>query len=117
MSQVISLTVAFGIAIDNAVHVINVLDEARRKGLGIRDGIRSAMAEVGPALGASTLIICVATLVTQISVMPMVPILGKLMITTLIIALISNLAILPANVLTMRELMPNLLGRKKSKGR
>ena len=116
MSQVISLTVAFGIAIDNAVHVINVLDEARRKGLGIRDGIRSAMAEVGPALGASTLIICVATLVTQISVMPMVPTLGKLMITTLIIALISNLAILPANVLTMRELMPNLLGRKKSKG-
>jgi predicted RND superfamily exporter protein len=116
MSQVISLTVAFGIAIDNAVHVINVLDEARRNGLGIRDGIRSAMAEVGPALGASTLIICVATLVTQISVMPMVPTLGKLMITTLIIALISNLAILPANVLTMRELMPNLLGRKKSKG-
>ncbi|MCP4185048.1 MAG: MMPL family transporter, partial [Hyphomicrobiales bacterium] len=117
MSQVISLTVAFGIAIDNAVHVINVLDEARRNGLGIRDGIRSAMAEVGPALGASTLIICVATLVTQISVMPMVPTLGKLMITTLIIALISNLAILPANVLTMRELMPNLLGRKKMKGR
>lgn len=116
LSQVISLTVAFGIAIDNAVHVINVLDEARRGGLGIRDGIRSAMSEVGPALGASTLIICVATLVTQISVMPMVPTLGKLMITTLIIALISNLAILPANVLTMRELMPNLLRRKKLKG-
>ncbi len=116
LSQVIALTVAFGIAIDNAVHVINVLDEARRSGLGIRDGIRSAMSEVGPALGASTLIICVSTLVTQISVMPMVPTLGKLMITTLVIALISNLAILPANVLTMRELMPNLIGRKKLKG-
>jgi len=113
LAQVISLTVAFGIAIDNAVHVINVLDEARRRGLGIRDGIRSAMSEVGPALGASTLIICVATLVTQISIMPMVPILGQLMIATLIIALISNLAILPANVLAMREFMPNLLGRKK----
>lgn len=117
LSQVISLTVAFGIAIDNAVHVINVLDEARRKGLGIRDGIRSAMIEVGPALGASTLIICVSTLVTQISIMPMVPILGQLMIATLIIALISNLAILPANVLAMREFVPKLMGAKNSKGK
>jgi len=112
LSEVISLTVAFGIAIDNAVHVINVLDEARRNGLGIRDGMRSAISEVGPALCASTLIICVATLVTQISIMPMVPILGQLMIITLIMALVSNLAILPANVLTMREIMPNLLRRK-----
>ena len=120
LSQVISLTIAFGIAIDNAVHVINVLDEARRRGLGIRDGIRSAMHEVGPALGASTLIICVSTLVTQISVMPMVPILGQLMIATLIVALISNLVILPANVLTMREFLPNIAGRndgrKNNKG-
>ncbi len=115
LSQVISLTVAFGIAIDNAVHVINVLDEARRSGLGIRDGIKTAMGEVGPALGASTLIICVATLVTQISVMPMVPVLGQLMIATLIIALFANLAILPANVLTMRELMPRLMGAKNTK--
>ncbi len=112
LSQVISLTVAFGIAIDNAVHVINVLDEARRSGLGIRDGIRSAISEIGPALCASTLIICFATLVTQISIMPMVPILGQLMIITLIMALVSNLAILPANVLAMREFMPNLLRRK-----
>lgn len=115
LSQVISLTVAFGIAIDNAVHVINVLDEARRGGLGIRDGIRAAMVEVGPALGASTMIICVAALVTQISSMPMVPILGQLMVMTLIIALISNLAILPANVLTMREFLPNWVGRKRAK--
>ena len=115
LSQVISLTVAFGIAIDNAVHVINVLDEARRKGFGIRDGIRSAMSEVGPALGASTLIICVSTLVTQISIMPMVPILGQLMIATLIVALISNLVILPANVLTMREYLPNLFSKPSGK--
>ena len=117
MSQVISLTVAFGIAIDNAVHVINVLDEARRRGLGIRDGIRSAISEVGPALCASTLIICFATLVTQISILPMVPILGQLMIITLIIALISNLVILPANVLVMREFMPNFMRRKTERSK
>ena len=113
MSQVISLTIAFGIAIDNAVHVINVMDEARRNGLGIRDGLRSAICEVGPPLCASTLIICFATLVTQISVMPMVPILGQLMAITLIIALLSNLVILPANVLAMREFMLNLPMKKR----
>ena len=111
LSQVISLTVAFGIAIDNAVHVINVLDGARRNGFGVREGIKTAISEVGPALAASTLIICVSTLVTQISIMPMVPILGQLMIVTLIIAFVSNLVILPANVLTMREYIPYFRGR------
>lgn len=106
LSEVVSLTIAFGIAIDNAVHMINVLDQARRSGLGIRDGIRAAVCDIGPALGASTLILCVSLLVTQISVMPMVPILGRLMIATLIIALLSNLALLPSNVLAMRSVMP-----------
>lgn len=107
MSEVIALTLAFGIAIDNAVHVVNVFLSERRSGKGTGVSIRDALYEVGPALGASTLIICTSCLVTLTSILPMIPILGQLIIAILFIALFSNLAILPANILTItRTLTP-----------
>ncbi len=101
MSEVIALTLAFGIAIDNAVHVINVYQAERSTGRGIRTSIRNALYEVGPALGASTTIICVSSLVTLTSLLPFIPVLGGLIISILLIALFSNLIILPANILTL----------------
>ena len=101
LSEVIALTVAFGIAIDNAVHVINVYSAERRAGKEPRLAVQDSLREIGPALFSSTLIICVSSTVTMISAMPIVPILGQLIIATLIVALISNLAILPANILTI----------------
>lgn len=100
LSEVIALTLAFGIAIDNAVHVINVYQAERRIGKPIEKAVKDALEEIGPALCSSTLIICVATLVTLASALPVVPILGQLIIATLFVALFSNLAILPANILT-----------------
>ncbi len=101
MSEVIALTIAFGIAIDNAVHVLNIFIAERRNGCSVGDAVAISCREVGPALCASTMIICVASLVTQISALPMVPILGQLIIATLLVALVANLAILPANILTI----------------
>lgn len=106
LSEVIALTIAFGIAIDNAVHVINFFVADRRAGRGVADSVRSAVFEVAPALAASTVILCTATLVTQISVLPMLPVLGFMMIATLLVALASNLVILPANILAMRRFFP-----------
>lgn len=103
LSEVVALTVAFGIAIDNAVHLINVYDAQRRLGKEVRLALSTAMEEVGPALTAGTVIICVSTLVTQISALPVVPVLGQLMIATLIVALLSNLILLPANILTLER--------------
>jgi uncharacterized protein len=102
LSEVIALTISFGIAIDNAVHVINLFGSRQKEGAQFRDAIRDAIEEVAPALAASTAIICVSCVVTQISVLPIVPVLGRLMIATLFIAYISNLAILPANMLSLR---------------
>ncbi|MEC9342204.1 MAG: MMPL family transporter, partial [Pseudomonadota bacterium] len=103
ISEVIALTIAFGIAIDNAVHVVNVYRSERNDGKQPEDAITAAMVEVGPALAASTVIICTAALVTHASVLPMVPVLGKLMIATLLVAFFSNMAILPANILTLKR--------------
>jgi len=101
MSEVIALTVAFGIAIDNAVHVINVYESEKNNAGSILEAIEKTLAEVGPALASSTLIICVSTLVTFSSALPVVPVLGQLIIATLILALFANLVILPANILTL----------------
>ncbi len=101
MSEVIALTIAFGIAVDNAVHVINVREGIRQAGNDGDDALRLAVVEAGPALMASTTIICVSSLVTQISILPMVPVVGGLIVATLLVALASNLLILPANLIAL----------------
>ncbi|MCB1461551.1 MAG: MMPL family transporter [Nitratireductor sp.] len=116
ISEVIALTIAFGIAIDNAVHVVNVYRTERRGGSKPEEAMKLAMHEVGPALAASTVIICTASLVTQASVLPMVPVLGKLMIATLLVAFFSNMVILPANILTLKRYLLGRIGAKPSKG-
>ncbi len=98
MSEVVALTIAFGIAIDNAVHVVNTYLNHRSAGLDERLALSRSLAEVAPALLASTVILCASSMVTQISILPMIPVLGRLMIATLAIALLSNLFILPANI-------------------
>ena len=104
LSEVVALTVAFGIAIDNAVHLMNVFESQRQEGKEVRHALAAALEEVGPALMAGTVIICAAITVTLISSLPIVPVLGRLMIATLIVALLSNLLILPANILTLEGL-------------
>ncbi len=101
VTEVVALTLAFGIAIDNAVHVINVFNSERNSGKDVQTALRDAILEVAPALGASTLIICASTAVVLTSVLPILSIIGTLIIAILIIALITNLTILPANILTL----------------
>ena len=101
VTEVVALTLAFGIAIDNAVHVINVFYSERKRGKSVEIALKDAIIEVAPALGASTLIICCSTAVILTSVLPILPIIGELIIAILIIALFANLTILPANILTL----------------
>lgn len=105
MSEVIALTVAFGIAIDNAVHVINVYESEKHNSTSVLEAVRKSILDVGPALASSTLIICVSCLVTFSSALPVVPVLGQLIIATLFIALFANLVILPANILTLYRII------------
>lgn len=111
ISEVIALTIAFGIAIDNAVHMINIYRSEVQAGAPTDEALRRTMREVGPALGASSTIICVSALVTLASALPMVPVLGGLMIATLLVAYFSNMAILPANILSLDRLSRRRSGR------
>lgn len=101
VTNVIGLTIAFGIAIDNAVHVINSYETLNRNFETVEDKVRTAVGEIAPALIASTSIVCVAAIITQLSSMPSVAELGLLLIATLCVALLSNLAILPSAMILM----------------
>lgn len=111
MTEVVALTVAFGIAIDNAVHLINVYDSRKRTGVSVKEALAYALDKAGPALVAGTSIICAATLVTQISDLPTVPVIGQFMVATLAVALFANLIFLPANILSLEKLKQNWLKR------
>ena len=113
VTEVVALTLAFGIAIDNAVHVINVYNNERNSGKDVQAALRDAILEVAPALGASTLIICASTAVILTSVLPILPIIGELIIAILIIALITNLTILPANILTLGRVFTSKNSNKR----
>ncbi len=101
VTQVVALTLAFGISIDNAVHIVNIFDTERRAGKGFATALRNTLGEVAPALAGSTLIICTASLVTLLSVLPILPIIGNLIIAILIVALATNLILLPANLFSL----------------
>jgi len=105
VTEVVALTIAFGIAIDNAVHIINAFNREQAKGVrDFADSLKAAVNEVGPALAGSTLIICTATAVILTSTLPILTIVGKLIIIILVVALLTNLVLLPANILTLGRL-------------
>lgn len=115
MSEVIALTIGFGIAVGNAVHIINFFVAERNRGASVDDAVSKAVDEAGPAVAASMIIICIASLVTQLSVLPMVPVLGMLIISTLLVALAANLVILPANILVLNRYVLPRIARQPAK--
>lgn len=96
LTTLIALTIAFGIGIDNAVHLINMYRVNRHQGLSPDAALSGAVRVVGPALMAGTAILSVSYLATQISAMPSIGLLGRLIIATLVVALVANLIFLPS---------------------
>ena len=96
LTSVVALTVAFGIGIDNAVHLINMYRVNRNEAMAPPDALANAVRIVGPALMASTAILGLSYLATQTSAMPSIGLLGQLIIATLVAALIANLVFLPS---------------------
>ena len=102
--HVIALTIAFGISIDNAIHIINMYLIHRSEGLAPEKAMRGSLEEVAPALVSATLMFVAGSVETVFSSLPAVANLGYLIITTLAVALFSNLALLPALILSLERL-------------
>ena len=105
LTTVISLTIAFGIAVDDTIHFMNHYVRARKQGMEHRDAVNRTIEVVGPALIATTAILVAGTTVVIFSVLPQVALFGALCVLTLILALLGDLIILPALLIAGGRLM------------
>lgn len=96
LTTVIALTIAFGIAVDDTIHFLASYKRARDNGKDHEGAVDHALEHVGPALVATTLILCAGTFIVVFSALPQVALFGKLVVITFILALIGDLLILPS---------------------
>ncbi|MEZ5812946.1 MAG: MMPL family transporter [Rhizobiaceae bacterium] len=94
MTAAVALTLAFGIAVDNSIHLLNRYQrEQTETGLS---RLASAVSHIASPITATTILLVVGMSVTQISSLPTVAIFGRLVSTALVLAMISSLYLLPA---------------------
>jgi predicted RND superfamily exporter protein len=94
LTSVVSLTVAFGIAIDDTIHYLNVF--FLTPGTDIKQRLVDAARRVGPVLVATTIVLVGGMLMTQTSGLATVVLYGLLAMGSLVFALIGDLFFLPA---------------------
>lgn len=93
----LALTIAFGIAVDDTIHALNRLrPHMRPRGAMTLGEIRRAYDEVSPVLAATTIILCFGLASTQASAIPTIAFFGALSIAVFALALLADLAMLPA---------------------
>ena len=95
-TAVLALTVAFGIAVDDSIHVINRyrLEKSRRENAD--EALMVTMRETGRAMIATTVLICIGVAVTLFSAFIMVRLFGLMLIIAFVLALFADLVLLPA---------------------
>jgi len=102
-ASVISLTVAFGIAVDDTIHFLNRLRFETDRQPSLDDAVYQTIAKIGPVLVLTTIVLVVGLAVTIFSDLPAMRKFGELFISTLAAALVGDVLILPAIVLSLRK--------------
>lgn len=96
MTAAVALTIAFGIAVDNSIHLLNRYQHGRTE--PAPGGINEALLHVAPPITATTILLVAGLFVTQFSSLPTVATFGTLVSAALVLALFSSLFLLPAFV-------------------
>lgn len=103
-ASVIGLTVAFGLAVDDTIHFLNRLHLERTRSNSQSEAVQRTLVHIGPVLMLTTMVLVCGLAVTILSELPSMRQFGSLAMTTLIAAVLADLFILPAIVLsTCRE--------------
>ncbi len=98
-ATIVGLTVAFGLAVDDTIHVLNRFELEVQKSGRASTAIHNAMCVIGTVLILTTIALLAGISVTQISVVPPTRQFGLICVSTLIFALLADLVILPALIL------------------
>ncbi|HEY0920297.1 efflux RND transporter permease subunit [Devosia sp.] len=113
LTTVISLTIAFGIAVDDTTHFLShYLHSRRAEGRPHLDAIRHTMSRIGGAIVATTIILCTGTGIVMTSDLPQVALFGTLFVITLGLALIGDVFILPALLVAGGRFFHPLVGAR-----
>lgn len=114
LTTVLSLTIAFGIAVDDTTHFLSHYLHARREeGREHRDAIHHTLERIGGAIVATTLILCSGTAIVMFSELPQVALFGTLFVVTLALALLGDGFILPSLLVAGGRFFHPLGGVKK----
>ena len=99
-ATVVGLTVAFGLAVDDTIHVLNRFELELQETERVQQAIERAICIIGTVLILTTFVLIAGMLVTQISAVPPTRQFGMVCVSTLIFALLADLFILPALILS-----------------
>lgn len=99
-ASVIGLTVAFGLAVDDTIHFLNRLHLERQRTNEQSVAVYNTLIHIGPVLMLTTMVLVCGLAVTILSELPSMRQFGSLAMTTLIAALLADLFILPAIILS-----------------
>lgn len=100
VSAGLATTIAFGIAVDDTIHFLNRALEQMRAGESLDGAIAGSLVPLAPILTATTFILVAGVALTLSSDFVTVRDFGYLVVVILVFALISDLVILPAALLT-----------------
>ena len=98
-ATIVGLTVAFGLAVDDTIHVLNRYQLEIREGVSAELAIDRTLRVIGTVLILTTVVLLAGLSVTQLSVVPPTRQFGMICILTLFFALIADLIVLPALIL------------------
>jgi hypothetical protein len=104
-ASVVALTVSFGLALSATIHYLNRLRLEYRQGESPEAGVTRPTVLVGPALILTSMVLACGLAVTVFSDLPSLRLFGWLSAFAMIAALIGDLLILPATVMSLRKLV------------
>jgi predicted RND superfamily exporter protein len=96
LTSVVAFTIAFGIAVDDTVHVLNAYRTALHARLTSEQAIARAIHQTGPVLIVSTLVLSAGMSGLLLSQMPALQVYALVCIAVFVAALACDLIILPA---------------------
>lgn len=106
-SSAIALTIAFGIAVDDTVHVLNRLSLTAPAGKPFDlESVRKVFFDLSPVLVTTTVVLAFGMIGSQFSSIPTIAYFGTLCVIVFALALISVLVVLPALMCARRTVAP-----------
>lgn len=105
------VTVTLGLMIDDTIHLGYRYTKLKHQGLKTQEAVQSALRQVGPALIVTTLILVVGFLLIAMSSFEINASLGLMVATTVAMALLFDLLILPVTLLKFDTEKQTIIGR------